>query len=148
MVDRESLRKQVAEARQSMIFACESIRDSFNLSTLPLKRDAFMCGARCVDAAPTTISEFNQCVSGCQDKVTRVDNVARTYLDAVTDRVELCLLKCYGDTPKDPEAWEKLPMPEFTDKMACSNKCYLDEAAWIQRQHPRWKKRVDSVVSS
>ena len=148
MDERESLRQQVAEARQSMISACESLRDAFSLSTLQLKRDAFVCGTTCVDSAPTTIGQFNQCVAACQDKVTRVDNVARIYLDAVADRVELGLQKCYGGTPKDPEIWDKLPLSEFQQKMECSKTCYLDETQWITRQEPKWRKRVDSVITS
>jgi len=114
------------DARQTFIATCESMRDAFSMYTLPAKKDAFICGAACVDAQPGSIGDFNRCVAGCQDKVTRMDNIARTYLDAVTDRVELCLQRS-SETEKD--------------------KCYLTETEWIIRQKPRWQRRVDEVLS-
>jgi Eukaryotic protein of unknown function (DUF842) len=146
--DRDQLRQEVQDARQAMISTCEAMREGYILQNLPLKRDAFLCGAACIDAKPATLADLNQCIATCQDKVTRVENVSRTYLDAVSDRVELCLSRCYGETPKNPEAWEKLNHQEFFEKLGCAKKCYLEETEWIRRQNPRWGKRVDAVINS
>jgi len=143
--DRVSIRQAVQDARQAMIATCESMRDSFSLSTLHLKKEAFTCGAACVDANPVSISDFNRCVTKCQEKVVKVDNISRTYLDATADRLDLCLNACYGGTAIDD--WEKLPENEFKLKMDCSMKCYLTETEWIKRQKPRWAGRVEGVVS-
>ena len=72
--------------------------------------------------------------------MTRVENVSRTYLDAVSDCVQICLSRCYSETPKNPEAWENLNQHEFFEKLGCTKKCYLEdleETEWIRRQNPR-----------
>ena len=63
--------------------------------------------------------------------MTRVENVSRTYLDAVSDCVQICLSRCYSETSKNPEAWENLNQHEFFEKLD------LEETEWIRRQNPR-----------
>ena len=148
---------ELKEARVAMIRFAESLRDHIALESINLKKQAFACGIECVenaikqreetDSASSAIQKFNLCVRTCQEPVNKVDNIARTYLDALSDRVETCLTKCYGDATKDLTKWSVLNDEDFGLKVASAQRCYQNESEWLGSKKQVWMEEVKRIMS-
>jgi hypothetical protein len=93
------------------------------------------------------VQEFNLCVKKCSEKVTKTENVTRTFLDALADRVENCLDQCYGAAGRDPTKWSNLQTSEAEKKLQCAVRCYEQEEAWILNQSDKWRSRILDVLT-
>jgi hypothetical protein len=122
---------RMQESRKNMIATAEQLKtDLTDLPSIPVRVAAFRCGAECVGP---TVAEFNACVNKCSEQVSKVENVGRMFLDALMDRVELCLSHCSTEPSEDT--------------FNCMTRCYETEQNWILNQKAKWRRRVDDVVT-
>mmetsp|Transcript_6464 Transcript_6464/g.10185 ORF Transcript_6464/g.10185 Transcript_6464/m.10185 type:complete len:141 (+) Transcript_6464:476-898(+) len=109
--------------------AVEGLLSELEMSGLrPMRRDAFLCSAKCCESKTSSPEQLQQCVQTCQAKVGRSEQVISHELEQFQQRLQRCAMACNDKAqdmlPSDPAQ----QTPELIGKLqaqveACANKC-------------------------
>lgn len=108
-----------------------------------LRKEGFLCSAKCCDSAPTH-ENLETCVQGCQKKVAGAEEQLGTELQNFQGRLQRCVLACKDSVESEAapnmDAALQAKLQEKVDK--CALKCVNDQIASLGPM----KVRLDSAL--
>ncbi len=109
--------------------AVEGVLGGLDRATLrPLRRDAFLCSAKCCESATSSPEQLQGCVEACQQRVGAVEQAVQNELAQFQQRLQRCAMTCSDKVQEKLPADPAKHTPELIAKLqaeaeACANKC-------------------------
>eukprot|EP00924_Labyrinthula_sp_SR-Ha-C_P012861 snap_masked-scaffold_12-processed-gene-1.43-mRNA-1 protein AED:0.02 eAED:0.02 QI:0/-1/0/1/-1/1/1/0/139 len=106
----------------------ETINSLAKSTIIPVRKEAFLCSAKCCDTASSNMEGFQNCVQQCEQKTSRVEQTLSQELNAFQDRIQRCAMDCQDRAkdkmPSDPSK----ATPELVDRLngeikTCADQC-------------------------